>query len=258
MLAVLSVCSQEELEGDIFSEDEQALMDQATTPEERHARREQIKNKIRAVGRLQVMFQNLRYGCCINADVSITHVVHIQRGIRECLRVQRTRPRYGWHVQQRSTRRNGRVGCARQPNTALYPQLRRRVSGCPPFFIIIYFYLIPLVPTRVSHRRRFDIANERLPEFSLPPSYPSVPVPSMMRRPWGSGANTPTGEGEVTPISAGPVVDVPGGWPAPVVPAEELSMRPSGVEESNEDVEPPVGRSARGRRAGRKGKGKGS
>jgi len=143
MLAVLSVCSPEELEGegDTFSEDEQALMDQATSTEERLARREQIKNKIRAVGRLQVMFQNLRYGACINVDVSITHVVHIQRGIRERFRVQRTRRRDGRHAQQRSTRRNGRVGCARQPNTALYPQLRRCVSVAPPFF----FYSIPLV-----------------------------------------------------------------------------------------------------------------
>lgn len=82
----------------------------------------------------------------------------------------------------------------------------------------------------------------------------------MMRRPWGSGANTPTSEGDITPISAGPIADVPGGWPVPVVPVEELSMPvlTSGVEEANEDVEPPVGRSARGRRAGRKGKGKGS
>jgi serine/threonine-protein phosphatase 2B catalytic subunit len=65
LLAVLSVCSPEELEDDTLSEDEladQALINQATSPEDRHARREQIKNKIRAVGRLQVMFQNLRYG----------------------------------------------------------------------------------------------------------------------------------------------------------------------------------------------------
>ena len=68
LLAVLSVCSPEELENDTFSEDEladQALMDQATTPEERLARREQIKNKIRAVGRMQMMFQNLRYGTAL-------------------------------------------------------------------------------------------------------------------------------------------------------------------------------------------------
>jgi len=254
MLAVLSVCSQEELEGDIFSEDEQALMDQATTPEERHARREQIKNKIRAVGRLQVMFQNLRYGAAINVDVSITHVVtHPARDQR--MPPSSTYPAPIWTARSATLHATEwtRWVCKATKYGAISTALTTR-ECCPPFF----FYLIPLVLTRGSRRRRFDIANERLPEFSLPPSYPSVPVPSMMRRPWGSGSNTPTGEGEVTPISAGPAVDVPGGWPAPVVPAEELSMRTSGVEESNEDVEPPVGRSARGRRAGRKGKGKGS
>ena len=65
LLAVLSVCSPEELEDDSSSSEdelaEHALIDQATS-NARAARREQIKNKIRAVGRLQVMFQNLRYG----------------------------------------------------------------------------------------------------------------------------------------------------------------------------------------------------
>jgi serine/threonine-protein phosphatase 2B catalytic subunit len=65
LLAVLSVCSPEELEDDSSSSEDgladHALIDQATATA-RAARRNQIKNKIRAVGRLQIMFQNLRYG----------------------------------------------------------------------------------------------------------------------------------------------------------------------------------------------------
>jgi serine/threonine-protein phosphatase 2B catalytic subunit len=65
LLAVLSVCSPEELEDSWSSEEEvasHALAD--ANANARAERREQIKNKIRAVGRLQVMFQNLRYGTC--------------------------------------------------------------------------------------------------------------------------------------------------------------------------------------------------
>jgi serine/threonine-protein phosphatase 2B catalytic subunit len=65
LLAVLSVCSPEELgDGGGSSSDDEAertLIDQATTPDVRAARRQQIRNKILAVGRMQLMFQNLRY-----------------------------------------------------------------------------------------------------------------------------------------------------------------------------------------------------
>jgi hypothetical protein len=65
LLAVLSVCSPEELEdGDEHSSDDGAadrlIVDQATTPGMRASRRQAIKNKILAVGRMQLMFQNLR------------------------------------------------------------------------------------------------------------------------------------------------------------------------------------------------------
>jgi hypothetical protein len=86
LLAVLSVCSPEELEDDNFSEDEEAeraIINEATTPEARAARRQQIKNKIRAVGRMQVMFQQLRYGTtphrCNHAHVGGTHTVRVPR-----------------------------------------------------------------------------------------------------------------------------------------------------------------------------------
>src|ERR1700761_6936287 len=64
LLAVLSVCSREELEDESSSSDdeaERAIMSEAMTPGEASARRQQIKNKILAVGRMQRMFQLLRY-----------------------------------------------------------------------------------------------------------------------------------------------------------------------------------------------------
>ncbi|EIN04732.1 Metallo-dependent phosphatase [Punctularia strigosozonata HHB-11173 SS5] len=66
LLAVLSVCSAEELEegeeeGSSGSEDEtRTIADLALTPSEIAQRRQQIKNKILAVGRMQRLFQLLR------------------------------------------------------------------------------------------------------------------------------------------------------------------------------------------------------
>jgi serine/threonine-protein phosphatase 2B catalytic subunit len=64
LLAVLSVCSREELEDESSSSDEEAeraIVSEATSAEDSTARRQQIKNKILAVGRMQRMFQLLRY-----------------------------------------------------------------------------------------------------------------------------------------------------------------------------------------------------
>jgi len=80
--------------------------------------------------------------------------------------------------------------------------------------------------------RRFDMANERLPEYYPPTSFPFVPVPSMrqplsahIQRGWGGGSTTPTGEGAGTPEpSPGAGAGVPGAWPNPV-PMEELIRR---------------------------------
>lgn len=62
LLAVLAVCSQEELEEESSSSEdeaaERAIIDQSGDVS---ARRQQIKNKILAVGRVQRMFQLLRY-----------------------------------------------------------------------------------------------------------------------------------------------------------------------------------------------------
>ena len=64
LLAVLSVCSREELEDESSSSDdeaERAIVSEAMSPTDASARRQQIKNKILAVGRMQRMFQLLRY-----------------------------------------------------------------------------------------------------------------------------------------------------------------------------------------------------
>jgi serine/threonine-protein phosphatase 2B catalytic subunit len=83
LLAVLSVCSPEELEDEPSSSEDdaaaRAVINEATSPAARAARREQIKNKIRAVGRMQVMFQNLRYvTVCALVDRFYIHVGCVQ------------------------------------------------------------------------------------------------------------------------------------------------------------------------------------
>jgi hypothetical protein len=56
---------------------DRAIIDQATTADMRAARRQQIKNKILAVGKMQVMFQNLRYATATHRW-TYTHVGHMQ------------------------------------------------------------------------------------------------------------------------------------------------------------------------------------
>jgi serine/threonine-protein phosphatase 2B catalytic subunit len=58
LLAILSICSQEEL---IESEDETEGRTEEELAAEQLARRQAIKNKILAVGRMQRVFQLLRY-----------------------------------------------------------------------------------------------------------------------------------------------------------------------------------------------------
>jgi serine/threonine-protein phosphatase 2B catalytic subunit len=62
LLAVLAVCSEEELE--TASEDDEetrTITDLGLTPDEIAQRRQQIKTKILAVGKMQRVFQLLRY-----------------------------------------------------------------------------------------------------------------------------------------------------------------------------------------------------
>ncbi|KAI0260731.1 Metallo-dependent phosphatase [Gloeopeniophorella convolvens] len=219
LLAVLAVCSQEELEDESSSSeeeesDERALIDQAMSPSEVSARRQQIKNKILAVGRMQRMFQLLREEA-ENATELTTDGIEMGGP-----------PSAGARI--------GMDALGVQGN-----QIRRYIHS-------------------FDDARRFDSANERLPEFSYgaPTSFPLVPVPSMrqpltarMQRAWGSGSSTPTGEGDGTPEpspSAGE--DVPGAWPS--LPMEELIKRR--LEDDGEEgsfVERMAERFAHGRRA---------
>jgi len=211
LLAVLSVCSPEELEDEPSSSEDdaaaRAIMNEATSSlsAARAARREQIKNKIRAVGRMQVMFQNLREG---SENASEFNIANIGDGSRNM------------------GTRDGMDALGVQGN-----QIRRYIHS-------------------FDDARRLDIGNERLPEFN-PESFPSVAVPSMRRtqRPWGSGNNSPTGEGDASPIlSQGGSAPVPGGWP--VVPREDLNRRriAEGAEDGRL-AERMVERIAHGRRA---------
>ena len=64
LLAILSICSEEELteDGDSSSDDDtRTLAEAAMSPTEYQARKQQIKNKIMAVGRMQRVFQLLRF-----------------------------------------------------------------------------------------------------------------------------------------------------------------------------------------------------
>ena len=59
LLAILSICSQEELDSDSDVEDD--IAEEAASAEAIAARRQVIKNKIMAVGRMQKVFQILRF-----------------------------------------------------------------------------------------------------------------------------------------------------------------------------------------------------
>ena len=65
LLAILSICSQEELDsesdGEYGEEEEEVQEDDALRTEAIAARRQAIKNKIMAVGRMQKVFQILRF-----------------------------------------------------------------------------------------------------------------------------------------------------------------------------------------------------
>lgn len=62
LLAVLAVCSEEELEGTGSVDDDDDARTVISTTSEVEQRRKEIKNKIMAVGKMQRIFQLLRYG----------------------------------------------------------------------------------------------------------------------------------------------------------------------------------------------------
>jgi len=221
LLAVLSVCSQEELEEDSSSSEdevaERALIDQAVSAgDDLSARRQQIKNKILAVGRVQRMFQLLR-----EESENASELSPAGTGLD------------GGH---NSVSRGGMDALGVQGN-----QIRRYIHS-------------------FDDARRLDLANERLPEFNYAPtSFPFVPVPSMrqplaahMQRGWGSGSTTPTVEGDGTPEvspGAGASSDVPGAWPSPIGMEDMMRRRIEDEEGAGGFVERMAERLAYGRRS---------
>ncbi|KAH9965239.1 Metallo-dependent phosphatase [Russula dissimulans] len=214
LLAVLSVCSPEELEDD-SSEDEAAerlLIDQATTPAARAARRQRIKNKILAVGRMQVMFQNLREGSENASEFNVDGV------------------RMGMEGRNMGTR-DGMDALGVQGN-----QIRRYIHSFDDArrLDIANERLPEFIPPQAS--------------------FPSVAVPSMRRpqHSWGSGSGntTPSGEGDVSAeLPPGVGADVPGGWP--VIPREEPGVHRAGEGMNDRGHAERVGeRIAHGRRGG--------
>jgi len=214
LLAVLSVCSQEELEDESSSSDDEeadrTMVNETLSPGDLSARRQQIKNKIIAVGRMQRMFQILREGAENASELSAGNV--------------------GVDGSHPIGTRGGMDALGVQGN-----QIRRYIHS-------------------FDDARRLDMANERLPEYYTPTSFPHVPVPSM-RQPlaahiWGSGSTTPTGEGDGTPEpSPGPSGDVPGAWPNPIPMEEQIKRRLDEEEENGGFVERMAERLAHGRRA---------
>jgi serine/threonine-protein phosphatase 2B catalytic subunit len=71
LLAVLAVCSEEELEGTGSMEDDDDARTVISTQSEVEQRRKEIKSKIMAVGKMQRIFQLLRYAIPIFNELSL-------------------------------------------------------------------------------------------------------------------------------------------------------------------------------------------
>ena len=66
LITILNICSREELEDTSSSDGEgeaRTVTDSAVVANDISARRQQIKNKILAVGKMQRVYQLLRYSC---------------------------------------------------------------------------------------------------------------------------------------------------------------------------------------------------
>lgn len=70
LLAVLAVCSEEELEGTVDDDDDARTV--ISTTSEVEQRRKEIKSKIMAVGKMQRIFQLLRYVVISFPNINLT------------------------------------------------------------------------------------------------------------------------------------------------------------------------------------------
>ncbi|EPQ51453.1 Metallo-dependent phosphatase [Gloeophyllum trabeum ATCC 11539] len=146
LLAILSICSEEELDSVDSEEDEtRTVVDLSMSATEIAQRRQEIKNKILAVGKMQRIFQLLREEAESASELSPSDEGPSASGLA---------PRLGpdaLTVQGNNVRRYIRT---------------------------------------FDDARRSDLVNERLPEFSPPPShFPLVPAPSMRLQKAGSPGN---------------------------------------------------------------------
>lgn len=216
LLAVLSVCSREELEDESSSSDDEAdraIVSEAMSPADVSARRQQIKNKILAVGRMQRMFQLLREEAENASELSTGPV--------------------GTESALPNGNRGGMDALGVQGN-----QIRRYIHSFD------------------DARRLDIANERLPEYNYTPTSFPYVPVPSMrqplaahmQRGGWGSGSTTPTGEGDGTPEpSPGAGADVPGAWPGQM-PMEEMIKRRMDDDEEGGGLERMADRLAHGGR----------
>ncbi|KAI0036335.1 Metallo-dependent phosphatase [Vararia minispora EC-137] len=215
LLAVLRVCSEEELDESSSEEEETARGSGAVVaPSSLASRRDEIRRKILVVGKMQRLFQLMREESENATELSTDGE---ELGGLNAI-----------------GQRVGQDALGVQGN-----QIRRYIHS-------------------FEDARRFDVANERLPEAQpIPTSYPLVPVPSMrtplqahFQRAWASGASTPTGSGENEDgdddgSAGGRGSQPPGAWPGTM---EELVKRVLDVDESGGVVGQLAERIASGRK----------
>ncbi|KAI0002543.1 Metallo-dependent phosphatase-like protein [Russula compacta] len=163
LLAVLSVCSPEELGDEASSSEDEAasraIMDQ-TSSHERAATRQRIRNKILAVGRMQLMFQNLREGSENASEFNVAGA--------------------GMDGTRNNGTTNGIDALGVQGN-----QIRR------------YIHSFDDARRLDIANERLPVFNPA----SFPSV--AVPSMQRAQRPWGSGNSTPTGDGpELSPAGA--------------------------------------------------------
>ncbi|EGN94333.1 hypothetical protein SERLA73DRAFT_114496 [Serpula lacrymans var. lacrymans S7.3] len=140
LLAILSTCSPEELEESQVDEDEddtRTLADLALTPGEIAQRRQEIKNKILAVGRMQRVFQVLREEAENSSELSALAAEEGDLGARlgpERLSVQGTNYIRNFDDARRSDLLNERLPTFQPEGMQNFPvipapSMRRRGSG---------------------------------------------------------------------------------------------------------------------------------
>ncbi|KAH8096870.1 Metallo-dependent phosphatase [Cristinia sonorae] len=155
LLAILDICTQEELEDDDSSstgmDETSTVADISLTPNEIAQRRQQIKNKVLAVGRMQRVFQLLRY------DPRYSYLI---------------KP-HDTHEEESENATELELGTANTHNPpGAWPGL-----GAPDA-LNVHVNDIRRQIRSFDDARMSDIANERLPQYT-PPSDTLVAVPSM-------------------------------------------------------------------------------